>query len=145
MNIPRSNAKEMLSRTDLCSREEAFEYAKKSDMNADIWKAVVDRSDVQEYLKITLSVTEAIAFARANERQEIYGYIWKTVLGREDVKEYLLQTLSIIDAVEYAKKIGDWKIWERIVGRPDVIEYFSTTLTPSEAADIAKRLNSTYL
>jgi hypothetical protein len=145
MNIPRDKAKEMLSRTDLCSREEAFEYAKKSAMNHDIWKAVVDRSDVQEYLQKTLSITEAIAFARDIEHQEVYRYIWKTVLGREDVEEYLSKILSITDGVEYANEIGDWKVWEIIIARPDVTEYFSTTLTPSEAADFAKRLSSTYL
>ncbi len=142
MNIPRSGAKEMLSRTDLCSREEAFEYAKKSDMNHDIWKAVVNRSDVQEYLKITLSVTEAIAFARTTEHQEVYRYIWKTVLDREDVQEYLLRTLSPVEAVEYASKVSDWRVWEIIIARLDVREYFSTTLTPSEAGGFGKRLKS---
>jgi hypothetical protein len=145
MNIPRDKAKEILSQTDLCTKEEAFEYAKKCGMNHDIWKAVLNRSDMREYLTKTLSVNEAIVYARDTENLECWRYIWNTVLEREDVQEYLLRTLSPLEAVEYAKIARDWKVWEMIINRPDVIEYFTVTLTPSDAADIARRLTSIYI
>lgn len=145
MNIPEKNAEQFLSRTDLCSKEEAIDYAKKSGINHKVWGAVFTRSDVLEYILKTLSVREVITFVMKMDRIYSFNEMWKPILGRKDLQEYLSKTLPHFDAVDYAKTCDHWRIWEIVAVRNDLLEYLLKTLSPVDAILYAKKINNFYL
>ena len=145
MNIPENNAEQFLSRTDLCSKDEAINYAKKTGINYKIWDTVFKRNDVLEYILKTLSVTEVITFVMKMDRIYTFSEMWKPVLGRKDLQEYLSKTLSVVDAINYAKTCDHWRIWEIVVKRDDLKKYLLKTLSPADVVVYAKEINNFYL
>ena len=140
MNIPKGNSELFLSRTDLCSMEEAIDYAKKVGNDYSTWTAVLKRSDFQNYIRETLSMKDAVLYAK--EIEKLYCQdIWKPVVERIDVLEYLSKTLTSTEAISYAKDCEDWRVWEIVMKRDDITDYLLKTLSSIEAVKYANNIN----